>query len=648
MLGPPPSRPQPRKFYHFQPPAPGQGHLNMFRWPFPKEQETPPAPVPGLRDPQPSPFSLDRINHRGSQLGFGVMNQFNFGGSPATGSGFTFGPAKTSTTTPGPGFSFSTPSSGGFNFGTPSQPAASTPATSLFSLTTPASSTQTPGFFGSQVTSTPGSTTPGFSLGLSTPKLSLGSSGTPLSTGFTGSFGLANSTLTNSIASNVSSQTSAPTGFIFGPPTTTVTQPTSSIGFSFPSGNASQTGTTGFNLGSMGSASQPTAFSGLTFAATTPASTAATSTQPHTAFSLGGQPTGLGFGLLASTGSTAIPTGSQVSSFSQTPPLPFSTKVSVSTSTGPPTTTSGPTLFSSIANTPITTSSAPSLSAGAPSTSAGTSGLGVLGFGLKLPALTSAPSSTTAITTSVSTPGFALNLKPLTTTGLGTVPSTCVPLSSASTTPRPSMDQEIPPSQNCVTPMMTYAQLESLINKWSLELEDQEKHFLQQATQVNAWDRTLIENGEKITTLHREVEKVKLDQKRLDQELDFILSQQKELEDLLLPLEDAVKEQSGTIYLQHADEEREKTYKLAENIDAQLKRMAQDLKDIIEHLNMSGGPPDTSDPLQQICKILNAHMDSLQWIDQNSALLQRKVEEVSKVCESRRKEQERTYRIVFD
>nr|3T97_A Chain A, Nuclear pore glycoprotein p62 [Rattus norvegicus]3T97_C Chain C, Nuclear pore glycoprotein p62 [Rattus norvegicus] len=64
----------------------------------------------------------------------------------------------------------------------------------------------------------------------------------------------------------------------------------------------------------------------------------------------------------------------------------------------------------------------------------------------------------------------------------------------------------------------------------------------------NAWDRTLIENGEKITSLHREVEKVKLDQKRLDQELDFILSQQKELEDLLSPLEESVKEQSGTIY----------------------------------------------------------------------------------------------------
>lgn len=47
-------------------------------------------------------------------------------------------------------------------------------------------------------------------------------------------------------------------------------------------------------------------------------------------------------------------------------------------------------------------------------------------------------------------------------------------------------------------PVMSYAQLESLINKWSSELEDQERHFLQQATQVNAWDRMLVENGEKV------------------------------------------------------------------------------------------------------------------------------------------------------
>ncbi|KAM3912376.1 nucleoporin-62 C-terminal-like protein isoform 2-T2 [Leptodactylus fuscus] len=242
--------------------------------------------------------------------------------------------------------------------------------------------------------------------------------------------------------------------------------------------------------------------------------------------------------------------------------------------------------------------------------------------------LTTAASSLFSITTTAAA-SAALTSKPQTTVTGQTITTGPTPVSN---TPA----------------VMTYGQLENLINKWSLELEDQEKHFLQQATQVNAWDRTLIHNGERITALHREMEKVKLDQKRLDQELDFILSQQKELEDLLTPLEESVKEQSGTIYLQHADEEREKTYKLAENIDAQLKRMAQDLKDVIEHLNTTAGPGDASNPLQQICKILNAHVDSLQWIDQNSALLHRKVEQVAKECESRRKEQERGFSITFD
>lgn len=41
-------------------------------------------------------------------------------------------------------------------------------------------------------------------------------------------------------------------------------------------------------------------------------------------------------------------------------------------------------------------------------------------------------------------------------------------------------------------------------------------------------------------------------------------------------------------------------------------------------------------------------MDSLQWIDQNSVLLQRRVEEVSKMCDNQRKEQEKTFRLTFD
>ncbi|XP_052669864.1 nuclear pore glycoprotein p62-like isoform X2 [Harpia harpyja] len=572
------------------------------------------------------------------------MNQFSFG-SGAAGGGFTLGTPKTAATTATTGFSFSTAAaSGGFSFGSAAQaPAGSQPA-GLFSFSRPGAAAQPASFsFGTPATATATPAANVFPLGANAPKLNFGGSTATQATGITGGFGFGSSVPT----SVPSSQAAAPSGFVFGSAGTAATtaattaQSGTTGGFTFSSGTTTQAGTASFNIGTAAPQAAPT---GLTFgtapaAAATTAATLGAAAQPTTPFSLGGQSSGLNFGSLPSTAATSAPTATLTASTSQGPALSFGTKLGVpstAATTASTTTTSilgstGPTLFASIASSSAPTSSTTTgLSLGAPST--GTASLGTLGFGLKAPGTTAAATSTATSTTSAS--GFALNLKPLTTTGaIGAVTATAAITSTTATS---------------APPVMTYAQLESLINKWSLELEDQEKHFLHQATQVNAWDRMLIENGEKITSLHREVEKVKLDQKRLDQELDFILSQQKELEDLLTPLEESVKEQSGTIYLQHADEERERTYKLAENIDAQLKHMAQDLKDITEHLNTSRGPADTSDPLQQICKILNAHMDSLQWIDQNSAVLQRKVEEVTKVCESRRKEQERSFRITFD
>lgn len=50
-------------------------------------------------------------------------------------------------------------------------------------------------------------------------------------------------------------------------------------------------------------------------------------------------------------------------------------------------------------------------------------------------------------------------------------------------------------------PCMNYRQLEEAINKWTQELEEQEAVFLDQATQVNAWDRLLIENGDMVSSI---------------------------------------------------------------------------------------------------------------------------------------------------
>ena len=106
---------------------------------------------------------------------------------------------------------------------------------------------------------------------------------------------------------------------------------------------------------------------------------------------------------------------------------------------------------------------------------------------------------------------------------------------------------------------------------------------------------------------------------------------------------------------------------LAENLDGQLARMGDDLKEIISHLNTSTKTQDSKDPVYQIGKvgrphtllsefellslffqILNAHMDSLQWIDSNAQGVERKLTEVSRLAELHRRDSERLQRSMLE
>ena len=42
------------------------------------------------------------------------------------------------------------------------------------------------------------------------------------------------------------------------------------------------------------------------------------------------------------------------------------------------------------------------------------------------------------------------------------------------------------------------------------------------------------------------------------------------------------------------------------------------------------------------------HMDALVWIDQHSTVLQKRVEDVSVLCDSRKREQENNFRMAFE
>ncbi|XP_031620707.1 nuclear pore glycoprotein p62 [Contarinia nasturtii] len=188
---------------------------------------------------------------------------------------------------------------------------------------------------------------------------------------------------------------------------------------------------------------------------------------------------------------------------------------------------------------------------------------------------------------------------------------------------------------------MTFSQIEEMINKYTSELEEQEKVFINQATQVNSWDNLLNKNSKKIVELSNAVEKVKSEQKCLEDELKFIETQHTELEEFIAPLKKDVDK------IPHSDLEKAQTYSLAENLDTQLRQMSEDLKEVIEHLNEVSKLQNSNDPIVQIGRILNAHMTSLQWIELSTSNINVKLEEINKMYDTLRRDTERSLRLTY-
>ncbi|XP_060866488.1 nuclear pore glycoprotein p62-like [Metopolophium dirhodum] len=467
-----------------------------------------------------------------------------------------------------------------FNFGTPK----TTNQPSVFTMTTPAAntslgSTQAPAGFFLGSNTQPAST--GFSLGGTTqaaPSFSLGST-TQASTGF--SLGVTNQSTT---------------GFSLG------TTP-ASTGFSLGTTQASNV----FSLGT---------------------------NQTSTAFSLGATPTvSTGFSL-AST--TQAPTGFSLVTTQASAALPLATtQVSNAFSLG---TAQASTAFS-LGTTPAVSTSF-SL-AGTTQASTGFS-MGTTQASTGFSLTTTQASTGFSLATTKASTGFALGTSPAVPTGfsLGTTSATGFSLSSSGTTTAQAttiqttaaITTQAPPltsqsdSQSSAVQPTNFQQLIDLINNWTVSLENQEKQFLNQANEITVWDNMLTNQSTKLVKLYDILEQKEKEQVDIENELDFLLSQQKELEDCLVPLEQEL--QSAEV-LSSLNNEREPIYKAAQEIDNQVKQMSGDIKEIVNNLNKANSKKDSDDDLDTICRILNCHMTALQYIEHNAENLSSMVSEVN-------------------
>ncbi|KAI9825634.1 MAG: FG-nucleoporin nsp1 [Thelocarpon impressellum] len=176
--------------------------------------------------------------------------------------------------------------------------------------------------------------------------------------------------------------------------------------------------------------------------------------------------------------------------------------------------------------------------------------------------------------------------------------------------------------------------MEEIMNTWAKDLVTYQKEFQNQASKVAKWDQLLVENGDKIQKLYASTYEAERASSEVERQLSSVEGQQDELSGWLDRYEKEVDEMFSRQLgpgegLQGPDQERDRTYKLAEKLSDRLDDMGKDLKTMIEEINNASTTlsktSKTEDPLAQIVKILNSHLSSLQWIDQNASALQAKI-----------------------
>lgn len=200
--------------------------------------------------------------------------------------------------------------------------------------------------------------------------------------------------------------------------------------------------------------------------------------------------------------------------------------------------------------------------------------------------------------------------------------------------------------------------MDDIITRWASSLSKYQKEFKEQATKVAEWDRLLVENGDKIQKLYLNTYEAERASNEIEKQLMAVESQQDELENWLNRYEEDVNEmmnkqvgQAGD-QLGGYDQERERTYKLAEKLSQHLDEKSRDLAKMVKEINeVSGTLSKTTraeDPVSfratshlrysalyianvsthkvsQIVKVLNGHLSQIQWIDTNTAALQAKI-----------------------
>ncbi|KAF6006486.1 hypothetical protein HII12_005018 [Brettanomyces bruxellensis] len=206
---------------------------------------------------------------------------------------------------------------------------------------------------------------------------------------------------------------------------------------------------------------------------------------------------------------------------------------------------------------------------------------------------------------------------------------------------------------------ITNKNLDDLINKWTNQLSSASKMFKNYGEKIRSWDEVMVSSSEKITKLYSDSLECENKQNKIDQTLSYIERQQEELETLLTGYEKQSESllsssrqggsseivtvtSGGSIGSLTNDQVREKSYKLAEILEMRLNSLGTNFSSLISEVNKvndnfnrslltSNSKTDEEEGLlEDVLKLLNSHLESLNWVEESERSLRMQVDKIKK------------------
>ena len=165
--------------------------------------------------------------------------------------------------------------------------------------------------------------------------------------------------------------------------------------------------------------------------------------------------------------------------------------------------------------------------------------------------------------------------------------------------------------------------INTILERMERSLQIQSDAFLQKAQQIARWDRMIYDCTELIIHLENQLMKIDSEQKTLQQKANELLHSQNDF------IEKMKNETSQTSHISGPEDQRDRLYRLAQHLSNKYSDIETQLKDMVDKIEKSRHLSEVSSDMDKISKITNCHINSLQWIANQSDDLEKEIEKLS-------------------